>query len=264
MNIRKHKTIFLSDIHLGYKDCKAEFLLDFLDKNHAEQIYLIGDIVDLWALKRQFYWPASHNAVLSRLVELSRKGTQITYLPGNHDEDLKAYSEEKFNDIVVTKRTIHTTASGKQLLLLHGDDFDSDVCLSKFAAKLGDTLYDFLLFMNRHFNRIRRKFGYHYWSLASHIKSKVPKANEAIARYKHAALKEAKKLGLDGVVCGHIHHPEIEIKDDVMYCNDGDWIENCTALVESFTGDLAIIHWSEQSRNVVEFDAGSKQVVKAA
>lgn len=245
MPTQQYNALFLSDIHLGYKDCKADYLIDFLQKNHAKTIYLIGDIIDIWSLKKQFHWPASHNAVLSLLIEKSRTGTKVVYIPGNHDEDLKLYWGEKFNDIDVCKRYEHTTQGGKKLLLLHGDDFDGEVCFSKLSAKLGDTLYDFLLFMNRHFNRIRRHFGYHYWSLAAHIKSKVPKAKEAISRYKNSAVKEAKKLGFDGIVCGHIHHPEIDCIDNILYCNDGDWIESCTALVETTSGDLELVHWCE-------------------
>lgn len=260
----QYNALFLSDIHLGYKDCKAEYLIDFLNKNDANTIYLIGDIVDIWSLKKQFHWPASHNAVLSLLIEKSRTGTQIIYLPGNHDEDLKAYCGGNFNDIEVHKRYVHTTINGKNLLLMHGDDFDSEVCLSRFYAKLGDTMYDFLLFMNRHFNRLRRKFGYHYWSLAAHIKSKVPKAKEAISRYKAAALKEAKKLGYDGIVCGHIHHPEVDLVDDIMYCNDGDWIESCTALVETLEGDLELVHWSDMSKKLALVSSNGNVSKKAA
>lgn len=260
----KFNAIFLSDIHLGYKDCKAEYLIDFLQKNKAKTIYLIGDIVDMWSLKKQFYWPASHNAVLNLLMEQSQSGTKVIYIPGNHDEDLKTYCGKSFNNIDVHKRYIHTTITGKKLLLLHGDDFDGEVCLSKFSAKLGDKLYDLLLFMNRHVNRIRRKLGYHYWSLAAHIKAKVSKATEAISRYKYAAVKEAKKLGYDGIVCGHIHHPEIDIVDGIMYCNDGDWIESCTALVETNEGSLALVHWSEISKKIALVKPDLTPLTKAA
>lgn len=247
MEGNKYQAIFLSDIHLGYKDCKADYLIDFLNKNQAKTIYLIGDIVDIWSLKKHFYWPESHNKVLHKLIALSQNGTEIIYIPGNHDEDLKSYWGGQFNNIKVRQRYQHTTQTGKKLLLLHGDDFDGEVCLSRFYAKLGDTLYDFLLFLNRHFNRFRRRFGYHYWSLAAHIKAKVPKAQEAIARYKKAAIKEVKKLGFDGIVCGHIHHPEIAEIDGLLYCNDGDWIESCTAMVETLSGDLKLVHWSDLS-----------------
>lgn len=266
MTTATYNALFLSDIHLGYKDCKADYLIDFLNNNHAKTIYLIGDIVDIWSLKKQFYWPASHNAVLSLLIEKSRTGTKIVYIPGNHDEDLKAYCGGNFNDIEVAKRYTHTTISGKKMLLLHGDDFDEEVCLSRFSAKLGDHLYDLLLFMNRHFNRLRRRFGYHYWSLAAHIKSKVPKAKEVMTRYKNAAVKEAKKLGYDGVICGHIHHPEVDYIDDIMYCNDGDWIESCTALVETHEGKLELVHWSDMSIKLALIDTtnenGAKSVVQ--
>ena len=240
-----HRTVWLSDIHLGCKDCKAELLLDFLAHNTMDILYLVGDIVDFWALKRQFIWPEAHNTLLHALYQKSFDGTKVVYLPGNHDEVLKPYTNMLFGNIEIKKRTVHLTAQGKQLLVLHGDDFDGDVCLAKWQARLGDVLYDFLLFLNRQLDGYRRRRGYHYWSLAAYIKKRIKKANEAIGRYRDATLKEVKKLELDGVVCGHIHHPEIVLQEGLTYCNDGDWIESCSALTESHQGELSLLYWTE-------------------
>lgn len=239
-----HRTVWLSDIHLGSKDCKAELLLDFLQYNTMDTLYLVGDIVDFWALKKRFLWPSAHNELMQALYQLSLTQTRVVYLPGNHDEIIKPYANMLFGNIEIERRLIHTTAQGKKLLVLHGDDFDGDVCLGKFQSWLGDVLYDFLLFLNRHFNAYRNLRGYHYWSLAAYIKKQVKKANEAIGRYRNATLAEVRRNHLDGVVCGHIHHPEIVEQDGLLYCNDGDWIESCSALTENESGELSLMYWT--------------------
>ena len=238
-----HRAVWLSDIHLGCKDCKAELLLDFLAHNTMDTLYLVGDIVDFWSLRKRFLWPESHNRLLHALYSLSMTETNVIYLPGNHDEIIKPYANMLFGHVEIKQRLVHETAAGKRLLVLHGDDFDAEVCLGKFHAWLGDKLYDFLLFLNRTFDGYRKLRGFHYWSLAAHIKKHVKKANEAIARYRCATLKEVKRLSLDGVVCGHIHHPEIIEQDGLLYCNDGDWIESCSALTENSQGELNLMFW---------------------
>jgi len=243
MKKKHYRAIWLSDIHLGCKDCKADFLLHFLKKNKAPTIYLVGDIIDFWALSRKVHWPKSHNKVLNYLLKMSQKGVEVIYLPGNHDEIMKPYEDLLFASVQVQQEHIHETLNGKRILMLHGDKFDGLVCFGKFHAKLGDVLYDFLLFLNRVNHWTRQRFGLPYWSLATYIKTKVKKANEAIARYKNAAIDEAKRQGTDGIVCGHIHHPQLLIERDVIYCNDGDWIENCTCLVETEEGELQLLKW---------------------
>ena len=239
-----HRTVWLSDIHLGCKDCKADLLLDFLQYNTMDTLYLVGDIVDFWALKRQFMWPESHNRLLHALYQKSLDGTHVVYSPGNHDEIIKPYANMLFGNIEIRKRLVHTTAQGKQLLVLHGDDFDGEVCLGKWQAWLGDKLYDVLLWLNRNLDHYRRMRGFHYWSLAAYIKKRIKKANEAIARYRGATLKEVARNNLDGVVCGHIHHPEIVEQNGLLYCNDGDWIESCSALTENAHGELNLCYWT--------------------
>jgi len=240
-----YRTVWLSDIHLGYKDCKAEYLLDFLQHSQIDTLYLVGDIVDMWAMSKQFLWPASHNKLFHTLLALQGTGTKVIYLPGNHDEPAQKYDGMHFGEIEIHREYIHTTADGRKLLILHGDQFDQDVCFGPIHAWVGDQAYDLLLFLNRWYNRVRTWMGFPYWSLAGYIKSKVKGANEAVERYKLACRGKAKELGVDGVVCGHIHHPEIEQKEGILYCNDGDWIENCSALIENKQGELSLVYWAK-------------------
>jgi len=247
---RPLNAIWLSDIHLGYKDCRAEFLLDFLDKNPAKIIYLVGDIIDLWALKRQFQWPESHQAVLRKLLDIASSGTRVVYIPGNHDDECRTLCGQRLLHIEIHREVIHRTAAGKQLLVLHGDEFDHAVRCTRFHKLMGDLGYDFLLFLNRWGNRIRSVMGLPYWSLAYYIKNRVHNARAAIQAFEEAAAAEVRKRNLDGIVCGHIHQPEIRTIDGVLYCNDGDWVESCTALVEHNTGRLELIHWGDLQQAV--------------
>ena len=242
----QYRTLWLSDIHLGSKDCKAEFLLHLLQNNQSDTIYLVGDIVDFWALKRRMFWPQSHNDVLNLLLTKAQEGTEIVYLPGNHDELMKPYANLLFGSVLIKPEHIHETVTGKKLLILHGDKFDQQVCFGKLHAQIGDVAYDLLLFLNRQCHNIRKRLGFSYWSLSSYLKGKVKKANEAIERYKHAAVEDAKKQGADGIICGHIHHPQLQFVKGTLYCNDGDWIENCTLLAETQNGDLQLLAWRDK------------------
>lgn len=238
-----YKTVWLSDIHLGNKDCKADYLLDFLENTQIDTLYLVGDIIDMWAMTRQFRWPASHNQVLHKLLALSNQGCRVIYLPGNHDEPLQKYDGMDFGGVEVKREHIHTTANGQRLLVLHGDQFDDEVCFGRFHAWIGDRGYDLLLFLNRWYNKFRAMRGRPYWSLAGYIKRHIKGANKAIARYRQACCNRAKELQLDGVVCGHIHHPEIFSLEGIEYHNDGDWIENCSALTEDTNGKMSLVFW---------------------
>ena len=245
-----YRTIWLSDIHLGYKDCKAEYLLDFLRHSKADTLYLVGDIVDMWAMSKQFLWPKSHNQLFHRLLSLSGEGTRVIYLPGNHDEPAQKYDGMAFGDVEIHRQYLHTAADGRKLLILHGDQFDQEVCFGKFHAWIGDKAYDLLLFVNRWYNKARHLAGYPYWSLAGYIKSRVKGANEAISRYRDIGCRTASEMGLDGIVCGHIHHPEISQQQDLTYCNTGDWIENCSALTEDMQGNLELVLWTRIQSSV--------------
>jgi UDP-2,3-diacylglucosamine pyrophosphatase LpxH len=255
-----YRTLWLSDIHLGNKDCKAEYLLSFLNNISVDTLYLVGDIVDMWQMTKQFRWPKAHNQVMHKFMQMSEQGTRIVYLPGNHDEPIQSYSGMVFGDIEIEREIIHTTAKGERYLVLHGDQFDGDVTLGRFQAWIGDKGYDLLLFLNREYNRFRAWRKREYWSLAGYIKKHIKGANAAIARYRKACCQRAKDLQLDGVVCGHIHHPESTIEDGVHYINDGDWIENCSALGEDMQGNLTLIHYLEhvEQSKITTLEVGSK------
>jgi len=262
---RRYRTIWLSDIHLGTRGCKAEYLIDFLRHNDAQTIYLVGDIVDGWRLKKSWYWPQTHNDVVQKLLRMVRKGSRVIYVPGNHDEWLRPYALLHFGGVEVLDEAIHETADGRRLLVIHGDIFDTVVKHAKWLAALGDNAYTAALYINRYFNLLRRLLGYEYWSLSAYLKLRVKNAVQYIGSFAEALSDEARKRGLDGVVCGHIHHAEIRDLGGVLYCNDGDWVESCTALVEHFDGELAIVSWVEQRRllDLLEAPAAPRPLVGA-
>jgi UDP-2,3-diacylglucosamine pyrophosphatase LpxH len=239
----QYRTIWLSDIHLGTSGCQANFLLDFLKHNEAETFYLVGDIIDGWRLKKSWYWPQAHNDVIQKLLRKVRKGAEVFYIPGNHDEMARQFIGMTFGEIQIQNEMIHVTADGKRLWVTHGDLFDSVMQYAKWLAYLGDTAYTCILVVNRWFNNIRIKMGFQYWSLSQFLKHKVKNAVSFIADFEAIMAREARKRKCDGVVCGHIHKAEIREIDGLLYCNDGDWVESLTALVETFDGELKIIHW---------------------
>lgn len=250
------RTVWLSDVHLGSRDCRADYLLDFLRRVDCETLYLLGDIIDFWALRRQFLWPAAHYEVLRLIMQKARSGTEVIYVPGNHDEAMREFVGHSFGPVAIRDEACHVTADGRRLLLMHGDCLDIHVQLDWISRRLGDPAYDALMWLNRWCNRSRRLFGLPYWSLAHSIKKRVKNARAAIAAFEHAALVEARRRGFDGVVCGHIHHAEVYARDGLIYCNDGDWVESCTALVESVDGRLEILHWSELYQSVKQLAVG--------
>jgi UDP-2,3-diacylglucosamine pyrophosphatase LpxH len=241
-----YRTVWISDVHLGTRGCKADFLLDFLRRTEANTIYLVGDIVDGWRLRKSWYWPQTHNDVVQKLLRKARKGTRVVYVPGNHDEFLLDYVRLNFGGVELLRETVHLTADGKRLLVIHGDSFDMIVKHARWLAVLGDHAYTFALWINRYLNAARRLFGYQYWSLSAYLKLRVKNAVEYIGSFVAALSEEARGRQLDGVVCGHIHHAEIRDMGGLLYCNDGDWVESCTALVEHFDGRLEIVRWAER------------------
>src|SRR5471030_2554275 len=240
-----YRTIFISDIHLGTRGCKADFLLDFLRWNESEMLFLVGDIIDGWRLRRSWYWSQSHNDVIQKILRKARKGTEVTYIPGNHDEWLREYTEIELGGIKVVDEAVHLTADGRRLLIIHGDAYDGVVKYARWLAMLGDWAYNLMIWLNTHFNRLRRRLGYPYWSLSAYLKGKVKNAVVYVGNFADAVADEARRRGVDGVVCGHIHKAEIRELGNVLYCNDGDWVESCTALVEHWDGKLEIIDWIE-------------------
>jgi UDP-2,3-diacylglucosamine pyrophosphatase LpxH len=239
----RFRAIWISDVHLGTRGCKADFLLDFMRWHDAETIYLVGDIIDGWRLRKSWYWPQAHNDVVQKMLRKVRKGTRVIYIPGNHDEWLRDYTLLQFGGVEVVEEAVHVTATGLRLLVIHGDFFDAVVKHARWLAMLGDGAYTAALWLNRHFNIARRRLGYPYWSLSQYLKLKVKNAVQYIGSFADAVCDEARRRGFDGVVCGHIHHAEICQRDGILYCNDGDWVENCTALVEHFDGRLELLDW---------------------
>jgi UDP-2,3-diacylglucosamine pyrophosphatase LpxH len=237
--------VFISDIHLGTAGCQADKLLDFLKHHPSKNLYLVGDIVDGWQLRRRWFWPQAHNDVVQKLLRSARKGSRVVFIPGNHDEFARGFTGHHFGGIEVLADAVHTTVDGKTLWVTHGDYFDGVIQCAKWLAYLGDNLYEFTLKLNRYLNAMRGRLGLPYWSLSAYLKHKVKKAVNYVTDFEVAVANEARVRGHHGVVCGHIHRPEMRDIDGVLYCNDGDWVESCSALVEHMDGRLEIIHWVE-------------------
>jgi UDP-2,3-diacylglucosamine pyrophosphatase LpxH len=235
------RTVFISDVHLGTPGCQAHALLDFLREVQCETLFLVGDIVDGWQLKRSWYWPQAHNDVLQKLMRKARKGTRVVFVPGNHDEFARRYVAHNFGGIDVVEDSMHTTADGRRLWVTHGDYFDGVIQCARWLAYLGDQAYEFVLKLNRFLNLARGRLGLPYWSLSRYLKFKVKRAVSYVNDFEAAVAREAKRRGADGVVCGHIHHAEIRVVEGVLYCNDGDWVESLTAIVEHHDGRLEIV-----------------------
>lgn len=248
MKSNHFRTLFLSDVHLGTKGCQAELLIEFLREHDAEKIYLVGDIVDGWRLKRGWYWPQSHNDVVQKLLRKARKGTEVIYVPGNHDEFLRDFLGSHFGGVEVRDRDMHETVDGRQLLVIHGDQFDVVVRHAKWLAHLGDWAYVTALAVNTVVNRARRQLGLPYWSLSKWAKLRVKDAVNFIGEFERALAREANDVGADGVVCGHIHHALIAEREGIQYINTGDWVESCTAVAENHDGTLSLIDWAETTR----------------
>ena len=240
----RYRTIWISDFHLGTRNTKAEFLLDFLKNNDSDYLYLVGDIFDGWALGKSWYWPQLHNDVIQKLLRKVRKGTKVIYIPGNHDEFARGFVDMNFGGIATKMQCIHTTVDGRQLLVLHGDQFDGVIKYAKWISVLGATAYEVSLVINRWYNQIRKWMGLPYWSLSAYLKNKAKRAVQHIAEFEKVVVNEAKKYEVEGVVCGHIHQAEIQELNGVLYLNTGDWVESCTALVEHVDGTLEVIRWS--------------------
>ena len=244
--LKRYRAVFISDVHLGTRGCQAELLLDFIRHMDCEYLYLVGDIIDGWRLKSGWYWPQSHNDVVQKVLRLARKGVQVVYIPGNHDEFARAYCGHNFGGVPVVMDAVHVTADGKRLLVLHGDHFDGVVQYAKWLALLGDWAYAIVLALNTWFNRLRRRMGFGYWSLSAYLKGKVKNAVQFIDDFEAAVAEEARRRGVDGVVCGHIHKADLREIDGILYANDGDWVESCTALVEHPDGRLEILEWAKR------------------
>jgi UDP-2,3-diacylglucosamine pyrophosphatase LpxH len=240
---RRYRALFISDIHLGTKACQAHALLDFLRHHDADRIFLIGDIVDFWRIRRGVYWPQAHNDVLQKLLRKARKGTELVLIPGNHDEALRQYCGVQFGGIAIERNLVHTGADGRRYLVIHGDEFDVVVRYAKWLALAGDFGYTLALWANRHVNAVRRLLGQPYWSLSAYLKQRVKRAVNYIGEFETALATEARRHGAQGVICGHIHHAAMRQVGEVLYINTGDWVESCTAVAETEQGIFEIIRW---------------------
>ncbi|MBU1756541.1 MAG: UDP-2,3-diacylglucosamine diphosphatase [Alphaproteobacteria bacterium] len=243
---RRFRTIWISDIHLGTKGCNAAMLIDFLDHTDSETMYLVGDIIDGWRLKKKFYWPPEHNDIVWRVLKRAHRGTRIVYIPGNHDEMVRPFCGMNFGGVEIKRADVHTTADERRLLVLHGDEFDTIMLAHRWLAFLGDALYHVMMGLNGWVNAVRNGLGLPYWSLSKAAKHKVKNAVEFISKYEEVVARAASERGVDGVVCGHIHTAEMRDFDGISYYNDGDWVEGCNALVEHFDGTMEILHWPDE------------------
>ncbi len=242
---RRYRAVFVSDIHLGTAGCQAKPLLDFLKHHPSDNLYLVGDIIDGWQLRRRWFWPQAHNDVVQKLLRRARKGCRVVFIPGNHDEFARAFVGHQFGGIEVHTDTVHTTADGRKLWVTHGDYFDAVIQRAKWLAYTGDYAYEFTLRMNRHLNNLRARLGLPYWSLSAYLKHKVKMALNYVTDFEKAVAQEARHRGHDGVVCGHIHRAEMRTIDGTLYCNDGDWVESRSALVEHMDGRLELVFWGD-------------------
>jgi UDP-2,3-diacylglucosamine pyrophosphatase LpxH len=245
VGLRSYRTVFISDIHLGTRGCQAELLLDFIRHIECDTLYLVGDIIDGWKLRSGWHWPQSHNDVVQKILRMARKGTRVIYVPGNHDDGAREFCGVHFGGVVVARDAIHEAADGRRYLVTHGDEFDGIVQHARWLAFLGDYAYRALIGLNTAFNRVRRSFGFGYWSLSAFLKTRVKNALQFVENFEAAVADEARRRGVDGVICGHIHKAEMRDIDGIAYINDGDWVESCSALVEHPDGTLEILEWAK-------------------
>lgn len=245
-----YRAIFISDVHLGFSGCSARYLLDFLRSTTCDYLYLVGDIIDIWQMKKKLHWPQAHNDVIRTILGKAKHGTRVIYIPGNHDELLRDFDTTLLGNLEIRNESIHETGRGKRFLVIHGDEFDNVVKSSRILALIGTSLYDALLKVNHAVNFIRRRMGFSYWSLAGVLKHRVKQAVNYISNFETVLAHAAHQHGVDGVISGHIHRAEITMINDVIYCNCGDWVESCTALVERRDGNMELLHWSEEQSSV--------------
>ena len=248
--IFNYRSIWISDFHLGTRGCQSELLLEFIKHTQSEKLYLVGDIIDGWALKNTWYWPQSHNDVVQKILRKARHGTEVFYISGNHDEVMRGFVPVNFGGVSILNQVIHETVDKKKYLVVHGDQFDGIIQCAKWLAMLGSITYDFLIYFNRYINFFRKKLGYEYWSLSNYLKFTVKNAVKFVSEYEKLVCNYAKQFKVEGIICGHIHHANMQNMNEIHYINDGDWVESCTALVEHFDGKLELINWTEKRKEL--------------
>jgi len=242
------RSVFISDVHLGSRDSRAGELLQFLASVEVDYLFLVGDIIDFWSLRKTFYWPQQHNEVVRAILGKARDGARVIYIPGNHDEDMREFCGSVFGNLEIRRKYVHSTADGRELLVMHGDEFDAAVKCSRWLARLGSGAYEVALRLNRMVNGVRRLLGLPYWSFANYLKLRLKNAVQYVEAFEVAAARAAAQRQLHGIVCGHIHRPAVREIDGILYCNDGDWVENCTALVEEPGGRLSTCTWAHSGQ----------------
>ncbi|HKJ18215.1 MAG TPA: UDP-2,3-diacylglucosamine diphosphatase [Xanthomonadales bacterium] len=247
-NMRHFRSVFISDVHLGYKGCNANLLADFLKHTRTQNLFLVGDIVDMISLRRTFYWPQAHNNVIRMLLGKAKHDTRVVYIPGNHDFPFREYCGLRFGNLEIRRRCRYTAADGRKYLVTHGDDYDGQVRFSLGLKLVGYAFYEVIMRLNRSITAVRDQMGKDYWSLATFLKEKSGSAKKYVDRYREAAMADARHHELDGVICGHIHRPEITVIDGIRYLNDGDWVESCSVLVEHSDGEMELLHWPTEVR----------------
>jgi len=252
MRTRQFRSIFISDVHLGTPDCRADYLLDFLRSTDCEQLYLVGDIIDLEALSTRMWWHPGHTLILAELLRKAATGTRVTYIPGNHDAALRGLSGQRIGPIEVRLDAIHETADGRRFRVSHGDEFDPHAVGKRWLTWLGIHAHRWVCRASRGVNTLRRRLRLPYLPLTILLKSRIGRASRYIGEYEQAVVTDARERQLDGHICGHIHYGNVREIDGVLYCNDGDWVEHCTALVEQGDGTLELLHWSERSTTLAQ------------
>ncbi|MEO0443603.1 MAG: UDP-2,3-diacylglucosamine diphosphatase [Pseudomonadota bacterium] len=252
---QQYRSIWISDVHLGSKDCRADLLTEFLKHHRCDRLYLVGDIIDGWKMKSGIYWKKSYTRVIRRILKMAKQGTPVYYITGNHDEFLRKYANSSLDNIHLVNRYEHITADKRRLLVIHGDQFDGVTRCSALLRHIGDLGYSTLMLLNRLYNRWRAKTNRGYWSLAGFLKRNIRRAKTYINDYEQAVIYACKKQHYDGVICGHIHHAAAKTIDGLYYYNTGDWVESCTALAEQCDGSIELINWLEQGPQ----QAGEKQ-----
>lgn len=259
----KYRSIWISDVHLGTPGCQAVALADFLGRHECDNLYLVGDIIDGWRLKQSFYWPQEHTNVVRKILTRAKRGTQVYYVTGNHDEFLRKFVDYKLEigNIRLVNELIHVTADGRKLLVMHGDMFDVITRYHKWVASAGDLAYNAMMVANRHFNNLRRRVGLPYFSLSAYAKKKVKAAVNIVTEFEDSVIRECHRREVDGIVCGHIHHAQIRPIEDIQYFNCGDWVESCTALVEDYNGQIRLIEWPNEAIGRKELVASEPKVV---
>jgi len=259
--IRRWRSIWISDVHVGSRHAQVDALLEFLKGTRSDYLYIVGDLIDGWELKRNWRWEESYNTLIQKLLRKQRKHTRIIYVTGNHDEFLESFAGMKFGGLTLVKEAIHEAADGRRYLVVHGHQFDGLTHFNRLLERLGSRLYDWVLNLNQYVNRLRRRLGLGYWSFAAFLKSKAKGAVQYVTEYESAMVRLAAAHHVDGIICGHIHRAEIRNIGGLAYLNAGDWVESCTALVEDFAGNFSLIHFHENPVHGAGRGAGSHDPV---